>query len=362
MLHVNWMCGRHPATYFHHIKNIFVTFFFFLSSVRSAYNIFTHSLHVELILNVEDMRKRRKFYRGVVNHVYQRTIDGVQLFYTIEDCLVFYTIFSVCAKNAEIQVLMLCLMHNHIHVLVKTESVQELSGFMDKFSSWFVHEYNKNVGRKGKLLKKNFGSAPKWDNKKLRSAIIYIGNNPVEKGFCRKAGEARWNFMAYRTDQYPFSQKISRPNASYNMRRTLEEIDAMVRLNLPLKYAQIDRIFKKLVDSEKEQMIDYIISSYLPFDYDELESQFKSFDSMLYAMESTTGDDYDINESRDNFSLKVFEEMMSYMETKMPRNRIRTITAYTLGEKMALYKELQFYTSASSQQICSFLHIKTGEV
>ena len=305
------------------------------------------------------MRKRRKFYRGVVNHVYQRTIDGVQLFYTIEDCLVFYTIFSVCAKNADIQVLMLCLMHNHIHALVKTESIQELSAFMDRSSSWFVHEYNRHVGRKGKLLKKNFGSAPKWDDKKLRSAIIYIGNNPVEKGFCARACEARWNFLAYKKDQYPFSQKILRRDASFSMRKSLEEIDSMVRLNLPLKYAQLNRIFNRMVENEREQLIDYIISSYLPFDYDELELRFKSFDSMLYAMESTTGYDYDINESRDNFSLKAFEEMMSYMETKMSGDRIRIITTYDLDEKIALYKELQSHTSASIQQICSFLHLKT---
>ena len=314
-----------------------------------------------MMLNIDDMRKRRKFYRGVVNHVYQRTIDGFQLFYTREDCLVFFTIFSVCAKSVDIQILELCLMHNHIHLLVNTESIQELSGFMDHFSSWFVREYNTYVGRKGKLLKKNFGSAPKWDDKKLRSAIIYVGNNPVEKGFCLRAYEYRWNFLAYRNNQYPFSQPILRRNASNNMRRALKEVDAMVSLNLPLKYAQLNRLFKNLNDNESEQLVDYVISSYLPFDYDELESRFKSFESMLHAMESTTGNDYDINESRDNFSMKVFEEMMACMETKLPRNRVRSVTTYTLDEKVALYKELQSHTSASVQQICSFLHIKTTE-
>ena len=238
--------------------------------------------------------------------------------------------------------------------------MQELSRFVDHFSSWFVREYNSYVGRKGKLLKKNFGSAPKWDDKKLRSAIIYVGNNPVEKGFCRRANEYRWNFLAYRNNSCPFSQKIQLRNASNNMRKALKEIDAMVSLNLPLKYALLDRLFKNLKANEREQLIDYIISRYLPFDYDELESHFKSYDSMLYAMESTTGDDYDINESRDNFSLKVFQEMMSYMETKMPRSKVRTTIAYSLDEKIALYNELQSQTSASGQQICNFLHIKAA--
>ena len=65
------------------------------------------------------MRKRRKFYRGITNHVYQRTVNGEQLFYCLEDCLVFYTILSVCARTAEIEVLELCIMHNHTHSLIK---------------------------------------------------------------------------------------------------------------------------------------------------------------------------------------------------------------------------------------------------
>jgi REP element-mobilizing transposase RayT len=305
------------------------------------------------------MRKRRKFYRGVVNHIYQRTIDGFQLFYTLEDCLVFFTIFSVCARSAEIQVLELCLMHNHTHILVKTETLQELVRFVDHFSAWFVQEYNSYVGRTGKLFSKSFGSAPKWDEKKLRSAIIYVGNNPVEKKFCKRALDCRWNFLAYRNNLYPFSDKLVKRNASYYMKQAFQEVNSMVRLNLPLKYAQLNRIFQKLTEAEREQLVDYIISSYSPINYEELESHFKSYDSMLLAMESTTGYDYDIQESRDDFSLKAFNEMMAYIKTKLPKSRVRTITTYTLEEKIALFKELQANTSASIHQICSFLHIKT---
>ena len=145
------------------------------------------------------------------------------------------------------------------------------------------------------------------------------------------------------------------------MKKALHEVDSMVSLNQPLKYALPNRIFKKLSKDEREQLVDYIISSYSPIDYQELESHFKSYDSMLLAMESTTGDDYDIQESRDNFSLSVFNEMMTYMESKLPRNKVRIITTYDLDDKIALFKELQENTSASIHQICSFLHIKASK-
>ena len=62
---------------------------------------------------------------------------------------------------------------------------------MDRFTSWFVREYNSFSGRTGKLFKKNYGSAPKSDSKKIRSCINYIGNNPVEKSLCERAQDYR---------------------------------------------------------------------------------------------------------------------------------------------------------------------------
>lgn len=133
------------------------------------------------------MRGRRKFYEGVVNHVYQRTVDWVNIFYCHEDFLVFYTIFAVCVKSSNVSVLELCLMYDHIHFLIQTETMMELSAFVDRFTAWFVHEYNNSIGRSGKLFHKNFGSAPKSKEKAVRTAINYVGNNPVEKGLHGKA-------------------------------------------------------------------------------------------------------------------------------------------------------------------------------
>ena len=304
------------------------------------------------------MRKRRKFYRGVVNHVYQRTCDGFHLFYTIEDCLVFYTIFSVCARSSPVQVLQLSIMHNHIHSMIRTDTVRELSQFMDRSSSWFAREYNFFVGRSGRLLKKNFGSAPKWDEKKIRSAIIYVGNNPVENGFCSTASESRWNFLAYAVSSNPFSKSLVKRNASYEMKKALKEVDIMVQLNLPLKYAQLIRMTRNLSKEEMEQFVDYVIVSYLPFDYEELVSHFKSFEDMMTAMDSTTGSEYDLKEGRDVFSLTAFNEIKYSLEHIMPRHEIRKVTVLPSEQKMKLIHDLQKQTSASEQQICDFLHIK----
>lgn len=207
-------------------------------------------------------------------------------------------------------------------------------------------------------MKKNFGSAPKWEEKKLRSSIIYIGNNPVEKHFCRSAGESRWNFLKYVSCNHPFSEQLIKRKASYELRKSLKEVDSMSVLNRPLKYAQLIRLFGKLSDVEIEQLIDYIICSYYPIDNKELLSHFKSYEAMIAAMESTTGDDHDINETRDDFSFHAFAEMSHYLQMEMPSYAIRKVTTFPTSRKLELLNELRLHTAASERQIRQFLHIK----
>lgn len=60
---------------------------------------------------------KRRFVPGEVHHTYQRGISGFNIFYEIEDYLVYYTIFSVLSKRYNIIVYGLCLMIDHIHSL-----------------------------------------------------------------------------------------------------------------------------------------------------------------------------------------------------------------------------------------------------
>ena len=303
------------------------------------------------------MGRKRKFYKGTLNHVYQRTVGGVHLFYTLEDALVFYTIFSVCVKSSNIKVLKLCIMHNHVHILIRADNVKDLYSFMDRFTAWFVRVYNRRHGRTGKLFKKSFGSAPKWEEKKQRSAIIYIGNNPVEKHFCRFAEESRWNFLAYSRSDYPFSEPIKLSKASTDLKVFIKRVDNLIKLNLPLKYSMLSCFTRKLNAKELKQLVDHIIAGYYVFEDDELISLFKSYEDMLLAMHSTTGDEFEIKEEKDDFSLTSFNEMMRFLRSRYSSDFINKMISLPFEEKYKIVGELQANTSASNHQICKFLHV-----
>lgn len=303
------------------------------------------------------MRKRRKFYSGKVNHVYQRTEDWVNIFYSDEDFLVYYTIFSVCARSSDVNALELCLMYDHTHSLLITENVQELSAFIDRFSSWFVKEYNHNIGRKGKLFHKNYGSAPKWSEKDVRSAINYVGNNPVEKQLCETAEQYRWNFLAYAESDNPFSEKYIPRKASRHLRNAIKEVKLMEEQNLPLKYVHLKRMMHKLTPKEREQFIDQVIMMYLPFDYDKLISYFGSYETMLAAMKSNTGNEHDLRESNDRMPHSTFRNMISFLNKTIPQNEISNLTTLPENMKEDIGKRLKATCNATDWQITKFLHI-----
>ena len=43
--------------------------------------------------------RRRRFLEDEVHHIYQRTINRFNIFYDLEDYLVYYTIFSIFSKK-----------------------------------------------------------------------------------------------------------------------------------------------------------------------------------------------------------------------------------------------------------------------
>lgn len=302
--------------------------------------------------------KKRKFFAGEYLHVYQRTIGGVNIFYDRIDRLVFFTIFATICKLYDIIPIQLCIMVDHIHILIASNKLKEVASFLRHYTSYFAQVYNLETGRKGALFHKSYGSAPKKGNKKIRSTIVYIGNNPVEKSLCRDASEYRWNFLAYAVDSNPFSDKVAMRNCPPRIRSILKEIKKTQEANKYLSYAQLKRIFAKLDDKETEFVTDYIISSYYPFDTRRLLSFYNNYPDMINAMRSSAGSEYDIKEKYFHGSDKVYDEMTYYVESVLNIKPARLVTTLSTDTKFEVARQLQVATMSTTAQISKFLHMK----
>ena len=61
---------------------------------------------------------KRKFFSDSYDHIFQHALGYRVIFYSLEDRLVFYTIFSVMAWRYGVEVLTLALMFNHFHAII----------------------------------------------------------------------------------------------------------------------------------------------------------------------------------------------------------------------------------------------------
>lgn len=301
--------------------------------------------------------RRRRFQDGEVHHIYQRTVKRFNIFYDLEDYLVYYTIFSIAARKSGVVVLGLCLMFDHIHMLLKAESKAQMSEFVRLVTSMFAREQNTEVGRSGALFQARFGSAPKKGLKLLRTAIAYLLNNPVEKRLCSRAEEFRWNFLAYAVGNHPFSEPIVKKEMSCNLRKALREVDVVESEGRHLRYGQLRRMLSKLDDRETQQFVDHIVSIYSFIDYDALISSYGTYQDMLTAVNANTGSEYDIKEERYRFSDMEYVRMGEVLREKEGMKTLRKITMADNDEKLRLFKVLSKSLSCSALPICKFLHL-----
>ena len=292
---------------------------------------------------------------GECLHVYQRSFNGFNLFYDVEDFIVFYTIASVLSKVYNVSVLSMCQMIDHVHLLVASDSIDDVSSYVRHYTSLYALEFNHDVGRSGPLFHKSFGSAPKKGGKKIRSAIVYIGNNPVEKKLCKLAEQYRWNYIAYMNNSNPFSVKGY--SSSAKMERAKSEVRSMVKANKYLSYVQLRRILYGLSDEERNLLIDYIVWKYYMFDNESLMSYYEGYGDMVHAMKSTAGSEYDIKEVYCSGSDSVYREMLHIVKRDFQIVPAKQVIVLPIEKKLMLASHLKKNTSASVVQIAKFLHL-----
>ncbi|MBQ6687942.1 MAG: transposase [Bacteroidales bacterium] len=298
--------------------------------------------------------KKRKYFPGEVIHVYQRAVNGHNLFYSLEDRLVFLTAFYHFSRKWNVKVLGLCLMIDHLHVLLISDSRKTISSFVNAYSSIYAKLFNASCGLKGQLFAKSFGSAPKVGAKKTRTAISYLFNNPVEKNMCLKAEDYRWNLLAYGRSEHPFSSPIHKKtkNLSYAMR----EVRSYHERDQYLTYNVLRRILKKLDDTEVERLSDYIISLYNPIDYDALFKYYESYGSMLIAINSNVGSEYDIREEYNPYSDNIYEQMSALVKKKM--NVVgKNLLSLSIDEKIKVAAFIKQHLNVTNRQLCKYLHL-----
>lgn len=305
--------------------------------------------------------RKRKFYRDIINHCYQRGADGIVLFYSVSDHLVYFTTYCLLAKKHNVKVLSLCQMPDHVHDTVVVKKVEQLSCFKQEVNSRFSRMQNTFCHWEESVFESPFGSAPKLGSKKARSNLIYVGNNPVERQLVAKAEDYQWNYLAYAVTNHPFSEPLVIRNCRWPMKCAVKEVKAQYERGKPMTYPLLKRLFALLDLTEKRQLTDFIVSTYNVIDYAEAIRYFDSFEDMLTAMHANTGSEYDLNEITVGRSDIYFSQFAAILLKDGRFEDIHQILSLPKEQRVELFMRLRQRTGAMTEQIAHYLRLHVSK-
>ncbi len=305
--------------------------------------------------------KKKVYIPGVPTHNYQKGFNGNLLFYCLLDRLVYLTVFCTEVLRYQITVLSLDLMFTHTHSLLRTASRGVLSRFNQTVEMKYAQEFNRASGHKGAVFMKTYGWAQKKNNAKVRTCLAYIANNQVEKKLCRRAIDCRWNFLAYSRSNHPFSKPLVIRRASTPMRKAVKMVKDAHRRGQYLNYTFLRHIYDGLRKDERDQLTDFIISTYLLVDFEAAGAYFGSMEKLIQACDVTTGAEYDIKEEFEPEPDTGYVEMIGVLEKDGYDLVSKSFLTIPEGDRKQLLKHLTRYTSASNRQASHLLHLSPAK-
>lgn len=294
---------------------------------------------------------------GGLVHTYQRTLDKGIFLYRLQERLMLYTIMSVVSRRHDVKVAAVAFMFNHIHTLQSVKTKLAAHRYLGDVISLFVMELNRDCGRNGPMFSP-VDSAYKRSGKKARSATAYLYNNSTEKKLFKCAIEDRWDFLAYYGNDHPFSERLVIRDASFRMKKAVKAVNSCHGKCRYLNPIMLRSLFSGLGHKESEQLIDYIIVRYTFIDYSLTTRYFRDFKSMVLAIDSNTGSEYEIKEDSDRTSDCAIKEMCRIAMRLGLLGNDMGIYRLSPQEKQRLAQDLIGYTGATGYQAAKFLHIE----
>lgn len=129
---------------------------------------------------------------GLVSHITQRAAGKEPLFLEDSDYLTMLSLLRESRERFDLCYYALCLMPNHVHLLIKPGQ-KNLAQAMRFIFSRYAAKFNYKYERKGHLFGGPYRQAICLDSTYLLTASIYIHLNPVHAGAVEQANAYRWS-------------------------------------------------------------------------------------------------------------------------------------------------------------------------
>lgn len=298
--------------------------------------------------------RKRPFKADAWVHVYKRRKDKFLLFYTTRDFLVYYTLFFCLAEKHKVRTYGLCIMVDHVHELLQASERERLENFERELNSRFAKEWNFAHNTVGQVFSR-FGNSIKLGDKQKRTCVAYLANNPVERHICVNAEQYTWTFLLPDRDTYSLSA------LSEDLLFKLKRVEALRQSGRPLTYLVLDNLVAGLDAQEQKILVGHIIKTYDALDRQSVLNLYGDEATMIIAVNSNTGSEYDIKESFSGVSDAVYSKIRLILDRDYNVKSPADVIHWDIDKKIAALHDLMSKSSATMAQVAKYLHLSIIE-
>ena len=138
-------------------------------------------------------RYSRKDLTTLYFHVIVQGINKEYIFGTKEMIEKYKDLLIENIRESNVKILAYCIMSNHAHMLMYTESIADMSKVMQKINTSFARFYNKKKNRVGFVFRDRYFTQPILSRQQLYNCLVYIHNNPVKAGLVKEAKDYEYS-------------------------------------------------------------------------------------------------------------------------------------------------------------------------
>lgn len=138
-------------------------------------------------------RRARKYVRGPFYHIMCQGIKKEDVFLEKEDFEKYLYLMNKYKVEYGIEIISYCIMSNHVHLLLYSNDIKQISKYMHQINLIYAMNYNMSYERVGYVFRDRFKLEEITDINYLYYCILYIHNNPVKAGICKSPKEYKYS-------------------------------------------------------------------------------------------------------------------------------------------------------------------------